>query len=479
MSEGNHTPTVQNSAGKAWLPQLWADLRTSIVGSQQDFTEGSIGRAVFLLSVPMILEMVMQSVFGVVDVLFVGRLGAEAVAAVGLTDSLLTLVFAVGLGLAMAATAMVARRMGEKKPRAAASAAFQALALGVAVSIPLSLTGALGSRRWLGLLGAEQGTVETGWAYAAVVLGGSSTVLFLFLINAIFRGAGDAVLAMRSLWLANLLNIGLDPLLIFGWGPVPALGVTGAGIATTLARGVGVAYQLYLLFGSKGRLRLRSADCRFDLKVMRRLVRVGSTGVLQYLVGTASWLVVMRIIALFGSAALAGYTIAVRILIFALLPSWGLANAAATLVGQNLGAAKPERAERSVWLAAGANVLFLATVGLLLILFAEPLLRPFTTDPAVVAFGTDCVRIVSYSYVFFAVGMVAIQAFNGAGDTTTPTWINFFCYWVVELPLAYGLAQWAGLGARGVFWAVTVAQGAIAAVGVTLFRRGSWKRRSI
>ncbi len=479
MPEYDDSMIPPPASGTIRPSRLWADLWTSIMGTQQDFTDGSIGRAVFLLSVPMILEMAMQSVFGVVDVFFVGRLGVEAVASVGLTDSLLTLVFAVALGLSMATTAMVARRTGEKRPRAAAAAAFQALVLGLVVSLPLSVAGAMAAPRLLGLLGADAGTVETGWLYCSVVLGGSSTVLFLFLINAVFRGAGDAALAMRSLWLANLLNIALDPLLIFGWGPVPALGVTGAGIATTVARGVGVLYQLSLLARGTGRLHLRPIDCRLDLPVMRRLTRVGATGVLQFLVGTASWLLMMRIVSLFGSAALAGYTIAVRILIFALLPSWGMANAAATLVGQNLGASKPERAERSVWIAAGSNMIFLAAVGLLLVIFAEPLIRPFTSDPVVVAFGADCVRIVSYSYVFFAVGMVVIQAFNGAGDTRTPTWINFFCYWLLELPLAFFLARPLGLGAQGVFWAITAAQGAIAVLGVVMFRRGGWKHRII
>jgi len=456
---------------------VWADIRSSMLGGQQDFTTGSIGRAVLVLSVPMMIEMIGQSIFGIVDAFFVGKLGAAPLAAVGLTDSLLTIVFSIALGLAMATTAFVARRIGEKKPEEASHGAFQALALGTGVSIPFALAGIIFAPQLLGMLGAEAETIAVGSRYTSVVLGGSSTVFLLFLINAIFRGAGDATLAMRALWLANLLNIALDPILIFGWGPIPAFGVTGAGIATTLARGLGVLYQLYLLSSGAGRLRVGLRGMGFDGAVARRLVQVAGPGMLQYLIGTGSWLVVMRIVALFGSAAVAGYTIAVRILIFALLPSWGMANAAATLVGQNLGAGKPERAERSVWITAGANVLFLGVVGALLIAFARPLVEPFSASEAVVSFGADCVRIISYSYAFFAVGMVAIQAFNGAGDTSTPTWINFFCLWVLELPLAYLLARSLGWGAAGVFWAITAAQGAVAVVGVLAFRKGSWKHR--
>lgn len=455
---------------------MWSDLRQSIRGHHQDYTVGSIGRAVLLLSVPMMLEMVMQSVFGVVDVFFVGKLGAEAVTAVGLTDSLLTIVFAIGLGLSMATAAMVARRIGEKDPEAAAVTAVQGLGLGVVVSIPLGLVGLLYAPQLLAGLGASTDVVEVGSSYTQVVIGGSSTVLFLFLINSIFRGTGDAVFAMRSLWLANILNIILDPLLIFGIGPFPEMGVTGAGVATTIARGLGVVYQLRLLFGSAGRLQILHRHLHLATDILRRMVRVASTGMLQFLVGTASWLVLIWIVARFGSEAVAGYTIAVRILIFALLPSWGMANAAATLVGQNLGARKPERAERSVWMTARWNAIFLGLVWLFLVAFAEPLVRPFSQNPTVLRYGADCVRIVSHSYLFFAYGMVAVQAFNGAGDTRTPTWINFFCYWALELPLAWILAESLGWGAEGVFWSITVAQGAIAVVGVLWFRRGTWKR---
>lgn len=458
---------------------LWTDVKAAIVGSKQDFTSGSIGRAVLILSIPMMVEMMGQSIFGVVDILFVGRLGEAALAAVGLTESLLYLVFAVALGLAMATTAFVARRIGEGAPEKAAQAAFQSLVLGLVASVPFALLGIALAPQLLGLLGAQSETVEIGSTYTAIVLGGSSTVFFLFLINAIFRGAGDATLAMRALWLANGLNIVLDPILIFGWGPIPAMGVTGAGVATTLARAIGVLYQLHLLSRGVGRVHVSRRAMTLDRSVARRLFKVAGPGMMQFLVGTCSWLVVVRLVALFGNAAVAGYTIAVRILVFALMPSWGMANAAATLVGQNLGAGKPARAARSVWIASGANLIFLGAVGVLLVIFARDLVAPFTSSPEAVRFGADCVRIVSYSYLFFAVGMVAVQAFNGAGDTATPTWINLFCYWIFELPLAYVLAIKLDWGAHGVFWAITAAQGSIAVVGVIAFRRGTWKHQAL
>lgn len=460
-------------------PTLWAAVRAAIGGSQPNFTSGSIGRAVLILSVPMMIEMVGQSIFGIVDILFVGRLGESSLAAVGLTESWLYLVFSVALGLAMATTAFVARRIGEQEPEKAAQGAFQSLVLGLVASLPFAVAGVVFAPALLRLLGAEAETVAVGSGYTAIVIGGSSTVFFLFLINAIFRGAGDASLAMKALWLANGLNMILDPILIFGWGPIPAMGVTGAGVATTLARAIGVAYQLRLLLGGAGRIHVTRAAMRFDGAISKRLMRVAGPGVLQFLVGTCSWLIVIRIVAFFGNAAVAGYTIAVRILVFALMPSWGMANAAATLVGQNLGAGKPDRAERSVWVASAANLVFLGIVGVLLAIYARALVEPFSSSPEVVRFGADCVRIVSYSYLFFAVGMVAVQAFNGAGDTWTPTWINLFCYWILELPLAYVLAQTFDLGAHGVFWSITAAQGGIAVVGVLAFRRGRWRHHTV
>ena len=456
---------------------FWHDLRAALRGVPQDYTTLGLGRAVALLSIPMVLEMLMQSIFGVVDIFFVGQLGAAAVAAVGMTDSLLILVLAVGMGLSMAATALVARRVGEGDPAAAGVAAFQALLAGAAVSVPVSVLGVLFAPDLLRLMGAAPEVVAVGAGYCAILFGTNGTILFLFLINAIFRGAGDAALAMRALALANGLNIVLDPLLIFGWGPFPEMGVTGAAVATTVGRAVGVAYQLYLLVGGRGRIHVGLAQMKVAADVLRRMLSVSLPGIVQYLIGTASWLALFRLLAAFGSDVLAGYTIAIRIIVFALLPSWGMANAAATLVGQNLGARRPDRAERSVWLTSFSNMFFLGAVALVLLAEAEGLMRLFTDAGAVVRYGAACLRTVSYTYVFFAFGMVTVQAFNGAGDTRTPTWINLFAHWVLQIPLAYGLAHGFDLGPQGVFWAIAIAQAALALVSIVLFRRGYWKTK--
>ncbi|MDX1546622.1 MAG: MATE family efflux transporter [Rhodothermales bacterium] len=460
-------------------PGFWAELRATFRGTHQDFTTGGLGRAVALLAIPMILEMLMQSVFGVVDIFFVGRLGPEAVAAVGLTESMLILVLAVGMGLSMAATAVVARRIGEKEPEEAGVATFQVIVAGGAVSLPIAVLGVVFAPEMLALMGASEAVVEIGAPYCAIIFGSNATILFLFLINAVFRGAGDAVLAMKALWLANLLNIALDPILIFGLGPIPAFGITGAAVATAIGRGLGVAYQFWALRRGGGRVPFGRAQFHFDPATMRRLVQVGVPGMVQYLVGTASWMVMYRLVANFGSDAVAGYTIAIRILVFALLPSWGMGAAAATLVGQNLGARKPERAERSVWISSFSNMVFLGLVAVGMLVYAEPLIRLFTDAPGPVAFGTACLRIVSYTYVLFAFGMVIVQAFNGAGDTRTPTWINFVCYWLLQLPLAYLLAHPAGMGADGLFTGIAIAQAVVAFVSIALFRRGTWKTKAV
>jgi putative MATE family efflux protein len=456
----------------------WSSVKDAVVGVPQDFTEGSLGRAVFLLSVPMVLEMAMESVFGVLDAFFVGRLGADAVAAVGVTESLLTVVFAVALGLSLSTTAMVARRIGEKDPEQAAVTAVQALAVGVLVAIPTGLIGVIWPRELLQLMGAPSSVVEAGWRYTAWILGGNITILALFLINAIFRGAGDASLAMRSLWVANAVNIVLDPCLIFGLGPFPELGITGAAIGTTVGRGVGVLYQLRALFRGNGRIVVRRRHLRMHVEVMLRLLRLSAGGILQFIIATASWLGLVRLLTPFGAAPLAGYTIAIRIIVMAILPSWGMCNAAATLVGQNLGAGKPERAERAVWLTGFYNMIFLGGVMVTFVTLAEPLIRLFSTDPAVVALGASCLRIVSYGYMFYAWGMVMVQAFNGAGDTVTPTWINFFCYWLFQIPLAWTLSG-TGLGPQGVFMAITIAEAVIAVVAIVCFRRGRWKTLAV
>jgi putative MATE family efflux protein len=459
--------------------QAWATLREAIRGSHQDYTEGPIGRAVVLLAIPMVLEMVLESVFAVVDVFWVSKLGADAVATVGMTESILALIYAVAIGLSMGAAATVARRIGEKDPERAAAAAVQSIALGIAVAVPIGILGALSARRLLALLGAPASVVATGVHFTQIMLGANVVILLLFLINAIFRGAGDATMAMRSLWLANILNLVLDPCLIFGLGPFPRLGVTGAAVATTCGRGLGVLFQVWTLRRGRGRVVISRRHLHLEPRVMLRLLRVSANGIVQVMIGTASWIGLVRILAMFGSAALAGYTIGIRIIVFAILPSWGLSNAAATMVGQSLGAKNPDRAERSVWIAALYDMFFLGGVGILFLVFAGPLVRCFTNDPSIVAYGTGCLRIVSYGFPFYAYGMVTTQAFNGAGDTWTPTWINLFCFWIWEIPLAYFLAQKLGLGPPGVFSAIAIAFSTLAVVSSLIFRQGKWKQKRV
>jgi putative MATE family efflux protein len=463
------------SGGKRFL----AAVREAIGGTQQDFTEGNLSRGVILLAIPMVLEMTMESVFAVVDIFFVARLGEDAISAVGLTEAILCLIYAVAVGLAMGTTAMVARRIGEKDPQAAGTVAVQAIVLAGIVAAGVGLAGGLTAPRLLHLMGASEEIVETGSGYITILLATNAVIMLLFINNAIFRGAGDASLAMRSLWLANGINIVLDPCLIFGLGPFPEMGLTGAAVATTFGRGTAVLYQLAALSRGGGRIRVRLRSWRLVPRVMSRLIRVSAGGVLQFLVETASFVGLVRIVAYFGSTALAGYTIGIRIIIFALLPSWGMGNAAATLVGQNLGAKKPDRAERSVLLTGFYNMLFLGGVSVIFIVFARPLVSLFHTDPGVVATGVECLRIISYGYVFFAWGMVMVQCFNGAGDTMTPTWVNLFCFWIVQIPLAYFLARVLDWGPAGVFWAIAISYSVSAAVGFYLFRRGRWKLRTI
>ncbi len=458
---------------------LWASLVEAVRGSHQDYTAGSLNRAILLLAVPMVLEMVLESLFAVVDVFWVGRLGANAVATVGLTESMLSLVFAVGMGLSLSTTAMVARRIGEKDPEGAAVAAVQAIALGLIVSLAIGLPCFLYAPHLLQLMGASPEIVSTGSGYTRICLGGSCAVLLLFLNNAIFRGAGDAAIAMRLLWVSNIINLVLDPCLIFGWGPFPKMGVTGAALATFIGRSIGVLYQFYRLLKGTERIHILARQIRLHLDVLWRLVRVSLTGILQFAIAHTSWIGLVRIVSIFGSAALAGYTIAIRIVIFVIMPSWGLSNAAATLVGQNLGAGKPERAETAVWRTGLYNMIFLGTVGVLFVFLAEPLVRLFTQDPAVVPLGAACLRIVSYGNIGYAYGMVMLQAFNGAGDTITPTVVNFFGFWLLEIPLAYWLAIRMHMQSNGAFWAIVVAEGAIAGASAILFKRGRWKKQKI
>ena len=458
---------------------FWGSVREALRGSHQDFTAGNLNRAIVLLAIPMVLEMVLESLFAVVDVFWVGRLGADAVATVGLTESLLSLVFAIGFGLGMSTTAMVARRSGEKDPHGAAVAGVQAIVIGLATFIAIGVPCWFYAPRLLQLMGASSQIVATGSGYARLALGGCGVVLMLFLNNAIFRGAGDAAVAMRLLWVSNIINLILDPCLIFGFGPFPKLGVTGAAAATLIGRSIGVLYQFYRLLRGTERIHILASQLRVDFAVLLRLLRVSLTGILQFAIADVSWIGLVRIVSLFGSAALAGYTIAIRIVIFVILPSWGLSNAAATLVGQNLGAGQPERAEQSVWRTGLYNMIFLGSVGVFFIFFAEPIIHLFTNDPTVVPLAVSCLRILSYGNIGYAYGMVMLQAFNGAGDTVTPTIVNFFGFWLLEIPLAYILAVPMHFHANGAYFSIVVAEAAIAAAGVVLFRRGRWKRQQI
>lgn len=458
---------------------FWDSLLEALRGSHQDFTEGSISRAVFLLATPMVLEMFMESLFSIVNVFWVTRLGSDAVAAVGLTESMLTLVFAVAMGVSLSTTAMVARRIGEKDPQGAATAAVQSILLGIGLSIAMGIPAWLFATQLLQLMGASRAVVDIGWQYTAILLGGNIAVMLLFLNNAIFRGAGDASVAMRSLWLSNGINIVLDPCLIFGLGPFPEMGLTGAAISNCIGRSIGVAYQFRKLVNGEHRIIVRRADLRVVPKVLFSLVRVSVTGVLQFAIAHSSWIVLVRFISTFGSLAVAGYTVGIRLFIFVILPSWGMSGAAATMVGQNLGAGKPERAVRAVWLAAAYNAVYLFGIAVLFIAAPEMLVRLFTSDPEVSRYAVDCLRIVGYGNVAYAVGMVMVQAFNGAGDTITPTIINVIGFWLFEIPLAWVLAYPAGWEVRGVFASIPIAEVLITVLGVVMFMRGSWKKQKI
>jgi putative MATE family efflux protein len=453
-------------------------LKEALLGSHQDYTEGDLNRAIILLAIPMILEMSMESLFGIVDVFFVSRLGPDAVATVGLTESLLTLIFGVAIGLSMATTAFVARRIGEKDADGASNTAVQAIFLGLAISGVVAVIGILKAPALLHLMGSTP-AVEANSLYTQVLLGGSSVIFLLFLINAIFRGAGDASLAMRTLWIANGINLVLDPCLINGWGPFPKLGVLGAAVATTTGRTIGVLFQLWALGSGTHRIVVARRQVRLNLVVMWHLLKVSITGIVQFLIVTASWVALVRIISAFGSAAVAGYTIGVRIIIFTILPAWGLSNAAATLVGQNLGAKKPERAERSVYQTGLYNMLYMGALSIILFSFPAPLTAIFTSDPNVAQTAIACLRFVGLAYVSYAWGMVFTQAFNGAGDTMTPTIINFIAFWVVQLPLAYFLGIHLEWGSRGVFSAVPIADVVFTITALVLFRRGAWKLQKI
>jgi putative MATE family efflux protein len=453
----------------------WATIREALRGSHQDFTEGPIGRAVVLLAIPMVLEMVMESVFAVTDMFFVSRLGADSVAAVGLTESVLSLVYAIAMGLSMGVTALVARRIGEKDHLAASRSAAQGILLGGSMALVLGVAGVIFAPNLLRIMGASPAVIAAGSGYTRVILGGDATVVLLFVLNAAFRGAGDPSIAMRVLWIANGINIILGPCLIFGVGPFPRLGVTGAAVATTIGRGTGAILAFSAMVRPGGRLLVRLKQFVPDRHLLRQLVALGSSASLQFLVGTASWIGLTRLLATFGSEAVAGYTVALRMVIFAILPAWGLANAAATMVGQGLGAGKPDRAEAAVWTACRYNFAFLTILGVIFLIAAPALAGLFGHDPVMSGYAVRCLRIISLGFPLYAFGMVLTQAFNGAGDTWTPTWLNFLIFWCWEIPLAWLLAKPLGIGSDGAFIAIAVAFSTLAGASTIIFRRGTWK----
>ncbi|GAA4807241.1 MATE family efflux transporter [Litoribaculum gwangyangense] len=463
-------------SNKITLKQVIQYFKIAVSGKEQEFTSGSIRKAVFMLSVPMILEMLMESIFALVDIFYVSKVSVNAVATIGLTESVITLVYAVAIGLSMAATAIVARRVGEKDLKGASNAAVQVIFLGIFVAIIISAVGMIYPKEILGLMGGEPDLIEEGYGYTKVLMGGNVTIMLLFLINAIFRGAGNASVAMWTLIVSNGLNIILDPIFIFGFGPIPAFGVEGAAIATTIGRGTAVLFQLGVLFFGYSKIKIAVHDLVLQLGVMFNLIKISLGGIGQFLIGTSSWVFLMRIMSEFGSEVLAGYTIAIRVMMFTLMPAWGMSNAAATLVGQNLGAKKPDRAEQSVWKTGKYSAIFMGLVSILYLVFAPQIIVLFNATPEVVKYGSLCLRIIAAGYIFYGYGMVVINAFNGAGDTKTPTYINFVCFWLLQLPFAYVMAISLGFGPSGVFWAITLTEILIAIVAIIWFKKGDWKK---
>lgn len=457
---------------KKFIQYFWI----AISGKETAFTSGSIRKAIFMLSIPMILEMLMESIFALVDIAYVSKVSVNAVATIGLTESVITLVYALAIGLSMAATAVVARRIGEKDVDGARIAAVQAISLGVVISVLIGIIGIIYAKDILALMGGEPDLIAEGYGYTQFLIGGNITVVLLFLINAIFRGAGNASIAMWALVLSNGLNIILDPMFIFGFGPIPEFGVMGAAIATNIGRGTAVIFQLGILFFGWGKIKLMAKDLVLNLKVMVNLIKVSLGGIAQFLIGTSSWIFLMRIMSEFGSEVLAGYTIAIRVMMFTLMPSWGMSNAAATLVGQNLGAKQVDRAEQSVWKTGKYNAIFMGTVSLGYLIFANTIISWFNTTPEVVKNGALCLQIIALGYIFYAYGMVMTQAFNGAGDTRTPTKINFISFWLFQLPLAYISSMVLGWGPTGVFVAITLAEVLIAVLAMVWFKKGKWKK---
>jgi len=448
-------------------------------GSERDLTETKLGFAIFFLSVPMVLEMIMESLFAIVDIYFVSKLGSAATATVGLTESMITIIYAVNAGLSAATVAIVSRRIGEKKHDDAAVAAFQAIVLSVVVSIFFTIIGIFFSEKLLGLMGASEDVIKEGSKFTAIMLGGNITIVMLFVINAIFRSAGDAAISMRALWLANGLNIILDPCFIFGWWIFPEMGVAGAAVATNIGRGVAVAYQLYMLFKGGKHIQIKLIHFKIRFKIIKNMVKLSMGGIGQSLIATISWLAMIRMLSVFGKDVVAGYTIAIRVIIFLLLPSWGLSNAAATLVGQNLGANRPDRAEKVAWITGFINFGFLGIISIFTIWFAPEIIRFFTNDEALIIAGIKSLRIVSLGFIGYGFGMVIMQSFNGAGNTKTPTLINLLWFWCIEIPLAYLLSMHTPLNENGVYWAIVIAEVLLALHGIILFKKGDWKLQKV
>ncbi len=456
-------------------PSVWQEIKNAIRGVEVDYTQISLKRAIFLLAVPMILELVMESTFAVADIFFVGKLGASAVATVGLTETYLFLFYSIAMGLSVAVTATIARRIGEKNKKDAATTAVQAIAIGIIASIPFLIAGIFYSKELLALMGGDPWVIEQGYKYTQWMLGGNVVIMLLFVINAIFRGAGDAAIAMWVLGIANVINIVLDPIFIFGWGPIPAMGIEGAAIATNIGRGIGVLMQLWILFKGGKQIRLSFSQLYLNTKIMFNILKTSLGGIGQMIISMTSWIFLMRILADIGSEAIAGTTITIRIMMFAMMPAWGLSNAAATLVGQNLGAGNPDRAEATIWKVGVYNMFYLIGISILFFFFNEQLVAIFTEDKTVIAIGAEWLQILSYSFFVYGWWMVSVQAFNGAGDTKTPTKINLVFFWLIQIPLSYYLAIHLGWKQSGVFWGVFISETSVGLFTLWLFQKGKWK----
>ena len=457
----------------------WALVKASLTSDDRDYTRIPLKQAVILLAIPMMLETSVEALFAITDIFFVAKLGAEAIATVGITEAIITLLYAIGIGLSMSITALVARRIGEGDALRAVTLAGQSILIGVVLSILIGIAGVVYARDVLAFIGASETILTQFSGYTAIMLGGSATILFLFIFNGIFRGAGEPVVAMRAIWIASAINIVLDPCLIFGLGPFPQLGIEGAAIATTFGRGVGMCYAGFILFNGTARIQLNIRCLKPVISEMLLLLRVSAGGIAQFFIATSSWIFLMKIMAVFGSTALAGYTIAIRLIDFIILPVWGLSNSVSTLVGQNLGANNIQRARQAVFYVAKYNVMLMLAIAVLFIALAEPLVGLFSKQQEVVSIGAMCLRVLSYGFGLYAIGLVMIQAFNGAGDTLTPTWINGLCFWVFQIPFAYWFSMQVINGPAGVFWAILIAESLMALIGLYVFRKGKWIKTAV